>query len=167
MSGQEKRITFDEFRALAQQAQPLEMRGYIAWDGDRPEVVLFGYSPLACPNIPIPKDRIENMRLGSTHLCFGGAAGGRMWDATVYLKPPDQKNAEALAFVELLQHLSEHHIATAADERGEMGMPTAGAAWAMCGNFRPHEYAERCNSTCWEQRGHFGPHRCIRGHSWF
>jgi hypothetical protein len=78
--------------------QGTELRGWIAWDGNRPDVVLFTPVPLACPSTPIPKDQIASLRPGNTTKCWGEL--GQMWDAIVYLKP--SVSAEAKFFERLL-----------------------------------------------------------------
>ena len=71
-----------------------ELQGWIAWDGNQPDVVLFSHVPVVCPNVPIPKNKIDRIRLGNTYQCWGSLR--QMWLATIYLKPAEGEDGTTL-----------------------------------------------------------------------
>jgi hypothetical protein len=77
------RISVDQFAAIVESEIGV-LKGYIAFDSDNPHVILYGTSPFICPAMPISRDLIEALQLGSTHPCAGH--GMQMWDAKILLK---------------------------------------------------------------------------------
>jgi len=77
-----KQMTVAEFAREAEAASRT-LVGYIAFGAD-PTAILFTPTPAICPFMPIPKDTIESLRLGSTHPCFSpGQPAATMWDAEI------------------------------------------------------------------------------------
>ena len=89
-----KLLTADEFIAMARaHTYPAEqvlhdetIYGWIRWDATQPDYVLFSYVRELCARVPLHKDRIESIQIGSTFTCYG--EGGQHWSATIRLRRP-------------------------------------------------------------------------------
>ncbi len=90
--------TVDDFIAVASNAG-LVLEGFIAWDQSKPDVVLFSPQFPICPNIAIPKDKIDKLEWRRTWPCTGVAGSGQMWDATIRLKAAESEEGKLLTAI--------------------------------------------------------------------
>lgn len=103
-------MSVEEFINQAKRFTMIKLSGYLAFNNEHPNVIFFGRDIYQCPQYPIPKDRIQNIQLGSSHFCRLTSGGpGIMWEAIVYLKEPDLKNTGETFFARLLtEYLVDH-----------------------------------------------------------
>src|SRR5262245_57059589 len=84
------------------------LQGYVAFDSQYPDAILYGTNPIRCPTASIPKDRIAGIRLGTMRRCVdeNGVPLNSMWSATVFLNP-DRSTSEADLLANLLALVSQ------------------------------------------------------------
>lgn len=140
------------------------IEGFIAY-GDDPNIILFGYARYKCPALQIPIESIEAIRAGRMYPCFNMSnekASNQMWQATVFLKSPDNKPAQM--FMNLLQELKNVQSSSNSYfvNNDDCGCTANSSKPAIKNNIpscppgcRPHlrccgPYPDICSETCWD-----------------
>lgn len=106
----ERSLEPDDFIAEVKRSATV-LEGFVSWDSTNPDVIFFapggaGMAYPPCPNYPIPKDKLENIKIGSTYACIGAAR--QMWSATIQLKA---HRSEEEAFYSGMISLLASHLA--------------------------------------------------------
>lgn len=150
-------ISPDQFIADVASAGPI-LEGFVTYDPALSDIVLFGTSPLHCPDVQIPKALITRMQCGAECRCYGRT--GRMWNATVELKKATSDDGK------LLEQILHNFIYEVEDSCACSTTRSDARTLASCSSYREtleRDFPEENGESSWRRSKEYNAGQCAGG----
>lgn len=137
------------------------LQGFVSYDPQRQDSILFGRNPDRCPTLAIPKDCIAGLQLGARQLCRSDPNGPVRWmqRAIVYLKRSDSPSPAEALFEGLLGEMVQPDDERSC-ERSSAGLEVGYEAYCNI-----HGWKSRCYTQNGPERNKYNAQRAAINHN--